>query len=48
MKYKKIKKIPFSGNSERNLIIRQEFAKKMTELLDDKICIINIDETWIG
>jgi hypothetical protein len=28
MKYKKIKRVPFSGNSDRNLILRQQFAIK--------------------
>ena len=48
MKYKKIKKIPFSGNSERNLILRQEFAKRMIKLFEQDEEIINIDETWIS
>ncbi len=48
MKYKKIKKIPFSGNSDRNLILRQEFAKKMIQIFEQDEEIINVDETWIS
>lgn len=40
-----IKRIPFLGNSDRNLILRQEYAKRMIELLDKNMVIINIDET---
>jgi hypothetical protein len=48
MKYKKIKRVPFSGNSDRNLILRQQLAIKMIELFQQDIEIINIDETWIS
>ena len=48
MKNKKIKRVPFSGNSDRNLILRQQFAIKMIELFQQDIEIINIDETWIS
>ena len=33
LKYKKIKRLPYTGNSERNLILRQQFAMKLLELL---------------
>lgn len=48
MRYKKIKRITFSGISDRNIINRQQFAKKMIDFIREDIVIINIDETWIG
>jgi hypothetical protein len=33
MRYRKIKKVAFQGNSDRSLIIRQQFAKRMLGLL---------------
>lgn len=48
MKFKKIKRVPFSGNTNRNLILRQQFAYEMIELLKNYLLIINIDETWIA
>ena len=29
LKFKRIKKIPFQGNSEKNLVLRQQFAMKL-------------------
>ena len=29
MKYKRIKKIPFQGNSEQNLVLRQQFGMEL-------------------
>lgn len=34
MKYKKVKKIAFQGNSERSLVLRQQFSIKLLELLE--------------
>ena len=48
MKYKRIKRVPFSGNSNRNLYLRQQYAIKMIELLGQDQCILNIDETWLS
>ena len=48
MKFKKVKAISLTANSERNLILRQQFALAFLRLnLREKV-IINIDETWIG
>ena len=48
LRYKKIKLLPYQGNSEKNLVLRQQFAIKMLELLADGKRIINVDETWIS
>jgi hypothetical protein len=48
MKYKKVKRIPFRGNHERCLVLRQEYSKryfKYTSLFD---YFINVDETFIN
>ena len=47
-KYKKIKRIAFKGNAERNLVLRQQFGMKLLELLQAGKRIINVDETWIA
>ena len=47
MRYRKLKRVPFQGNSERCLVTRMLYAKKMLSLLDEGKRIINIDETWL-
>ena len=47
-RYKKIKKIPFHGNSDKNLILRQQFSKKMLNLMGNHRRILNVDETWLS
>ena len=48
MSYRKIKEVSKHVNSDRNLILRQQFAIKFIELFSHKKHIINIDETWLG
>ena len=48
LRYKKVKKIPFQGNSERSLVLRQQFAIKLLGILDAGKRILNIDETWLN
>ena len=48
MRFHKVKRVPFHGNSERSLVVRQQCAKKMLELLEQGFTIINIDESWIN
>ena len=45
MRFKKIKRIPFTGNQDRSLILRQQFALNMIKLLRAGMRIINVDET---
>ena len=47
MRYRVIKKVEYRGNSERCLVTRMLYAKKMLELLKGGARIINIDETWL-
>ena len=47
MRYRVLKKVEYRGNSERCLVTRMLYAKKMLELLKSGARIINIDETWL-
>jgi hypothetical protein len=48
LKFKRVKKIAYQGNSERNLVLRQRFGMKFIELFESGKRIINIDETWLN
>ena len=48
MQFKRIKRIPIRSNSDRSLILRQQFAVRLIELLKQGKNIINCDETWIA
>ena len=48
LKYKKVKKISYAGNSEKSLVLRQQFAIRMFALLRSGKRILNIDETWLN
>ena len=48
MKYKKIKRTMYTANREKNLCLRFEYSKVMISLLQEKMRVINVDETWIG
>ena len=47
-KYKKIKKIPYLGNSDRCLLLRQHYARFMLAQLSSGVRCINLDQTWIN
>ena len=49
MSYKKIDPVSWQANSQRNLILRQQFALSMLNNLRGKYTtVINVDETWLG
>ena len=48
MKYKKIKRVMYTANREKNLVLRFEYSKVMIKCLQDQMRVINVDETWIG
>ena len=48
LSFGKITKVPNKANSLRNLYMRQQFGKKMLDLLSAGKRILNVDETWIG
>ena len=48
MRFHKVKRVAFKGNSERSLVVRQQCAKKMLELLERGTRIVNVDESWVN
>ena len=48
MKYRMSKKLPTQANSQRCLVLRQQYAKKMLELLKEGLRIINVDESFVA
>lgn len=47
-RYRKVRKTVPGANSERCLVLRQQYALKMISLLLEGKRIINVDETWIN
>ena len=47
-RYKRIKKVSFQGNSDKNLLMRQQFVHAFMKIDLKKKTIINVDETWLG
>ena len=47
MRYKRIRKVPWQGNSDRCLVLRHLYAKKALSLLESAKIILNIDESWL-
>ena len=48
MRYRKVLPVSIHGNSEKNLILRQQFARNMINLLKAGKTLLNVDETWLG
>lgn len=48
MRYRKIKDITKNSNSEKNQVLRQQFALNLIKILQMGKRIINVDETWIN
>ena len=47
MRFRMLKKAAYQGNSQRCLVTRMLYAKKMFSLLESGARIINIDESWL-
>ena len=47
MKYKKVVHIPLKANSEKNLVLRQQWALKFFSILGHQKVVLAIDETWV-
>ena len=45
--YRRIKRVPHQGNSERNKVLRSLYAQKMLAIYNQGYHVINIDETWL-
>ena len=48
LSYRRAKPIAIQCNSERCLVLRQQFARNLIDLLHDKWNIINVDESWLN
>ena len=48
LSYVQAKKLNPSANSVMSLVLRQQYALKMMELLEQGKRVINIDETWLN
>ena len=48
MRFRRVEKGPVYLNSVRNLILRQQAAFKVLELLGQGKVLINVDETWLN
>ena len=47
MRYRKVTHIPMQGNSERSLVLRQQWALAFFQL-PRNTRLICLDETWLG
>ena len=48
MSYRKIQTVSLRTNSEKNLVLRQQFALQLIEVLQSGKRVINVDQTWLG
>lgn len=48
MSYRMAKKVPRQGNTERCLVLRQQYALTILPLLEQRRRVINVDETWLN
>ena len=46
--YRLAKTVPIQGNSERCLVLRQQYALQLLPLLESGRRIINVDESWLN
>jgi hypothetical protein len=48
LRYKKVNQIAMTANSERSLVLRQQFAIKLLKQNPQNKVLLNLDETWLG
>ena len=48
MGYRRAATVPVQANSERCLVLRQQYVLKMLPLLESGRRIINVDESWLN
>ena len=48
MRYKKVSRISWQSNSDKNLILRHQFAYNFLKIDHFEKVVINVDETWLG
>ena len=48
MRYKRVASISIHGNSQKNLVLRQQFAVNLIQVLNSGKRVLNVDQTWLG
>ena len=48
MGYRFAKEVPVQCNTERNLVLRQQYSLRILPLLESGKRIINVDESWLS
>ena len=48
MGWRQARTVPIQGNSERRLVLSQQYAMQILPLLESKRRIINVDESWLN
>ena len=48
MRFKKIQSVSVRTNSEKNLVLRQQFAVNLIQVLNSGKRVLNVDQTWLG
>ena len=48
MRYRKVKDVSLHANSQKNLVLRQQFALELIKVFQEGKIILNLDETWLG
>ena len=46
--YRHIRTVPVQSNTQRCLVLRQQYALRMLPLLESRRRIINVDESWMN
>ena len=48
MSFRKIQAVSVRTNSEKNLVLRQQFAVNLIQVLKSGKRVLNVDQTWLG
>ena len=46
--YRRATEVPVQSNTVRCLVMRQQYAVRMLELLSRGVRVINVDESWLN
>ena len=48
LRYRRVRRIQTQANSERCLVLRQQYAMKISSVLSAKKVVVNVDESWLS
>ena len=48
MRFRKVKRTPFAGNTDKSLALRHLCAKQIIKLMEAGKRLVNIDESWLS